>query len=461
MKLTFYGAAGEVTGSCYLLETGRARVLIDFGLHQGNPEADRLNRLPPPLNAPALDAVILTHAHLDHSGLLPLLKGANYAGRIHCTPATRDLTPLLLEDSAKIQELDSEDANLERSKAGLEPIAPLYTGDDVAWITSRLEPLPYFEWREVAPGIKIRLADSGHIIGAASVEVVAEENGKSKRIVFSGDVGQKGAPLVRDPTELKEADLLILESTYGDRDHKSRESSLEEFTKVLEDATAGDGKVLIPAFAVGRTQDMIFEIGRLVRAGRVKTQVFVDSPMAIETTEIYRAHRNLFDGEAQAMLSRGETPLRFDGLHFVRKSQESKELNHRGGGIVVIAGSGMCTGGRILFHLKHGLSNPQNHVVFVGYQASGTLGRRLVDREPVVTVMGQRIPVKAQIHTIGGFSAHAGRSGLIEWGSRFKPGVSRVVLTHGEDKPRRALADGLGKLGMRCELPQYGDSIEL
>jgi metallo-beta-lactamase family protein len=462
MKLTFYGAAGKVTGSCYLLETSRARVLVDFGLHQGDPEEEQLNRKPPPLNAPALDAVVLTHAHLDHSGLLPLLKNGNYNGAIYCTPATLDLVPLLLEDSARIQESDSEDSNLERTRQGLPPIQPLYTDQDVTWTLSRMLGVPYYEWKEIAPGVSMRLVDSGHIIGAASVEMVAEENGRSKRIVFSGDIGPRGAPLVRDPTELKQADVLILESTYGDRDHKTREASLEEFRAVIEEATAGDGKVLIPAFAVGRTQDMIFEIGRMVRSGRIRSEVFVDSPMAIETTEIYRRHRHLFDGEAQSMLGRGETPLKFDGLQYVRKSQDSKALNHRGGGIVIIAGSGMCTGGRILFHLKHGLSDPKNHLVFVGYQAHGTLGRRLVDREAFVEVMGQRIEVKVKLHTIGGFSAHAGRSGLLSWASHFSPRPQRIFLTHGEDPPRRALAAGLEQsTGIRCDLPYYGDTVEL
>jgi metallo-beta-lactamase family protein len=461
MKLTFYGAAGEVTGSCYLVETGTARVLVDFGMHQGMADAEERNRKPPPLNAPKLDAVMLTHGHLDHSGLLPMLHGANYPGRIFCTPATLDLTPILLEDSARIQESDNERENQKRDELGVPHEQLLYGMRDVDWVRSRLAALPYWEWREVAPGVKVRLADAGHIIGSASVEMVVKEGGKQTRVVFSGDIGPKGAPLVRDPTELHEADVLILESTYGDRDHKAREASVEELAQVLESATGGDGKVLIPAFAVGRTQDMIFEMGKLRRSGRLRADVFIDSPMATETTDLYRRHRDLFDAETWEMIASGDIPLRFDGLHFVKNVQESKQLNGRGGGTVIIAGSGMCTGGRILHHLKHGLSNPENHLVFVGYQARGTLGRRLVEREKVVSVMGERVVVKAMVHTIGGFSAHAGKTGLVGWAQNFSPKPKRVFLTHGEDGPRAALKEALRGIGLDATMPYYGDSVEL
>jgi metallo-beta-lactamase family protein len=460
MKVTFYGAAGEVTGSCYLVETGQARVLVDFGMHQGDPESERINRQPPPLNAPKLDAVVLTHAHLDHSGLLPLLNMGKYEGRILCTPATMDLVQVLLEDSARIQEGDTERENKARVESGLPTIAPNYSLNDVQWTASRLQGLPYWEWREIAPGVKVRLADAGHIIGSASVEMVVSEGGTEKRVVFSGDIGQDGAPLIRDPTELRDADVLILESTYGDRDHKSREETIEEFVQAIDEAVAGGGKVLIPAFAVGRTQELIFEFGKLQRAGRLKAEVFIDSPMAIEATQIYRRHRHLFDGHAQEMISEGESPLRFEGLQFVRSSQESKQLNVRGG-IIVIAGSGMCTGGRILFHLKHNLGNPETHVIFVGYQAEGTLGRRLVEREPVVEVLGERVVVKAKIHTIGGFSAHAGQSGLVKWARHFDPAPSQIILTHGEDKARKPMAERIRReIEVECLLPRYGESVE-
>jgi metallo-beta-lactamase family protein len=463
MRLTFFGAAGgEVTGSCYLLETERARVLVDFGLHQGAPEAEALNRRPPPLNAPKLDAIVLTHAHLDHSGLLPLLAGASYPGRIYCTPASMDLAAILLEDSARIQEGDAQELNEERHQEGLDPIRPLYGLKEVEWTLSALSGVPYWEWKEIAPGVKLRFADAGHIIGSAIAELIVEEGGQSKRVVFSGDIGPRGAPLVRDPTELRDADVLILESTYGDRDHKCRADTIEEFRGVIEAATQGNGKVLIPAFAVGRTQDMIFELGKLKREGKIDVPVLVDSPMAIETTELYRRHRSLFDGEAAAMLGRGETPLRFDGLQYVKTARESRELNSRGGGIVIIAGSGMCTGGRILFHLRHGLGDPQNHVVFVGYQAEGTLGRRLVDREKFVEVLGRRIEVRAQVHTIGGFSAHAGQSGLVAWAEHFEPKPKRVFLTHGENKARAGLCARLkSEVGIDCELPAKGQAVEI
>ncbi|MEX2219073.1 MAG: MBL fold metallo-hydrolase [Phycisphaerales bacterium] len=458
MRLTFYGAAGEVTGSCYLLETDRARVLIDFGLHQGEQEAR--NRRPPPLNAPALDAVILTHAHLDHSGLMPLLGPAGYAGRVHATPATIDLTRVLLYDSAKLQEADAERAT-RRGSADLPPIEPLYGLAEVDALLAMLSPLPYWEEREVAPGVAAKLVDAGHILGSASVELTVTEKGRRLKVVFSGDLGPRGAPLVRDPTELHETDVLILESTYGDRDHRSRAATIEELEGIAAGALGNRSKVLVPAFAIGRTQDLIYELGKLHRAGRFRSQVFVDSPMATEATALYARHHTLLDGETRSIINGGESPLRFPGLEFVKTAQESKRLNGIDGGAVVIAGSGMCTGGRIVHHLKHGLPKPETEVVIVGFQAEGTNGRRLVNGQKVINLMGEPVPVKARIHTLGGLSAHAGQSGLVAWAQNFNP-RPRVFLTHGENKARAALAEKLKSLlGVDAAMPGYGEAVEL
>lgn len=458
MKLTFYGAAGEVTGSCYLVETDRARVLIDFGMHQGAADADARNRRPPPLNAPGLNAVILTHAHLDHAGRLPMLEAAGYTGAIHATPATIALAAVLLRDSAKIQEEDAAEA----ARHGRAGERPLYTYADVDGLMRRFRPLPYRTPREIAPGVTASLHDAGHILGSASVALTIREGGDERTIVFSGDIGPRNAPLLEDPDPPERADTLVLESTYGDRDHRPWDKTIEEFAGVLNEAARGRGKVLIPAFAVGRTQAILYIMGQLRREGRLpRVPVFLDSPMAIETTALYREHRDLFDDETWAIITAGDTPLRFEGLRITRTVEESKRIDDVDSAIV-IAASGMMSGGRIVHHLRHHLGNPNTHLVVVGYQAQGTLGRRIVDGEKRVEIMGRPVVVKAKVHTIGGFSAHAGQSGLLGWAESIKQRPNRVFLTHGEDGPRQALRGKLKeRTGIEAELPVWGQIVEL
>lgn len=463
MRLTFFGAAGEVTGSAHLLETDRARVLVDFGLHQGEEEAEEHNRMPAKLRPADLDAVVLTHAHLDHSGRLPMLPGAGFRGPVYATPATIELTDILLRDSATIQEADATRANRWRLEQGRPPEQPLYGLEEVATVMKQLRPVKYTEPFEVAPGISARFFDAGHILGSASVEVTVREGDREQVIVFSGDIGPKGLPLLRDPTLLKRADIAVLESTYGDRDHRSREETVAELAGILEDCRGRCGKILIPAFAVGRTQDLIYELGKLSRARRLDgVHVYVDSPLATDATRLYRSHTHLFDQESRALLQDGDSPLNFPGLRFTRSVEESKQLNTISKGVVVIAGSGMCTGGRILHHLKWGLPKPETHVVIVGFQAAGTLGRRLVDGQKVVKIHGDPVPVRASIHTLGGFSAHAGQSGLVEWARAFDPPPRRLILTHGEPRARDALAARLRReMGIECDRPGREESYEL
>lgn len=469
ITLSFYGAAGEVTGSCYLLQTSTARVLVDFGLHQGDVDADRRNRTVPPIEPTRLDAVILTHGHLDHCGRLPLLEQHGYRGVIYSTPASCELTGIILRDSAGIMEMDAEEENRRRARAGKPPIPALYSRDQAELVLGRMKEVAYGRMQEVARGVSMRFHDAGHIIGSASVELrVCDETPDGERreltIVFSGDIGVSGAPLLRDPQPPAAGpSVVVLESTYGDRDHRLLGDTLTELQDILTTARADGGKVLIPAFAVGRTQDMIYHIAELTRAGRIpRTDVFIDSPMATAATRLYADHPEVYDGEAGALLKSGINPLDFPGLRFVKTRQESQELNLRQEHCVVIAGSGMCTGGRILHHLKHNLWRPGTHVVFVGYQAEGTLGRGLINSEKRVRILGEDIFVRAHIHTLGGFSAHAGQSGLIQWAKAVCGKGTRLFLTHGEDPQRNTLRTAIaGAVGVRAELPEWGDCADL
>lgn len=440
-------------------------MLVDFGMHQGGHDAERKNRKLPPLDAPRLDAVVLTHAHLDHCGRLPLLPMAGYTGRVWCTRATADLTGIILRDAAYVQKMDAERLARRRARRGRDEasVRPLYTAEDAEVVLRLLTGVGYGEWTEVAAGVRVRLVDAGHILGSASVEMVVREDGREKTVVFSGDIGPRGTPLLQDPVTFTAADLVVLESTYGDRDHRGEAETEEELRRVMIEARVSGGKVIVPAFAVGRTQRLIYMIGQMVRDGKLSDpKVIIDSPMAIATTELYRRHRDLFDDAAWAVIEDGVSPLAFEGLRFSRTAEESRALNNLRNGEVVIAASGMCTGGRVLHHLKHSLWKKETHVVIVGYQAEGTLGRRLVSGAKNVRVMGEPIVVKAQVHTIGGLSAHAGQTGLVEWASHWAAVKPRVVLTHGEDKPREALARKLEKeFGLTSARPRWGESVEV
>lgn len=464
MRLSFFGAAGEVTGSCYLLETSRARVLVDFGLHQGGVRAETRNRRFPPVEPDRLDAVVLTHAHIDHSGRLPLLAREGYAGPIYATPATRDLCEIMLRDAAHIQVGDAAQRARRRARCGRGCPPPLYTVEDAERALALFRDAPFDTPTEVAEGVTARLYDAGHILGAASVELTVRDRGTQRVLVFSGDLGPKGAPLMRDPKPPPHADVLILESTYGDRDHRSLEATLDEFVGVVRRALTSDGKTLIPSFAVGRTQQLIYHFGRLRASGRLDhPAVYVDSPMAVSATELYRRHRDLFDDDARRIIDAGDSPLNFPDLHLTRSVEESRALNDLRG-VVIVAASGMCTGGRILHHLRHNLWRPETTVLIVGYQAEGSLGRRLVDGARRVRVLGEPVVVKAGIHTLGGFSAHAGQSELIQWASAVRRDGARprTFLTHGEDRARRPLAARLAAdFDLRCELPVWRQSVEL
>lgn len=472
--LSFFGASGEVTGSCYLVETGRARVLVDFGLHQGGRDADDRNHHIPPIDAPRLDAVVLTHAHIDHCGRLPLLVTHGYRGEIHATPATADLAGILLRDSAQLQEADAWRDAARAARRGETARPALYSPDEVERVLPMFNPLPYAQPREIAPGVTIRLVDAGHILGSASVEMRidgAGTGGRGLTILFSGDLGQRGTPLLRDFTTPRSADasppiepdVVVMESTYGDRDHRPLNATIEEFTRILTGLEGAGGKVLVPAFAVGRTQQLVYHLGELVRAGKVNAlPVYVDSPMAVEATELYRRHAGLFDEDTRRIVDNGESPFSFPGLRYTRTGDESRALNTMEGRALIIAASGMCTGGRIMHHLMHHLWKPDTHVIIAGFQAAGSVGRQLVDGVHRVMIWGEPIIVRAKVHTLGGFSAHAGQSDLLRWAAPLKGSGCSVFLTHGERAPRQALAQKLHDLiGVKARCPEYHEVAAL
>ncbi|MFT3866929.1 MAG: MBL fold metallo-hydrolase [Nibricoccus sp.] len=462
MKITLQGAAGgEVTGSAYLIETNQARILVDCGLFQGSREASELNHAE--VGAPGLDAVLLTHAHLDHTGRLPLLNHHNFTGPIFATPATIDMTGLILRDAAKIQAQDADRQNRKRLRAGEPLVEPLYTAEEAEKIIRLLRPVPYLQPVAVAPGIQARFAEAGHMLGSASIELQIDENGKRRTVVFSGDLGPKGALILRDAEPFAKADLLFLESTYGDHDHRPFADTVREFVEIVKEASAQKGKLLVPTFAVGRAQMLTALLAWMFRHKHVAPfPLFLDSPMAIEASAIYNRHTELFDDEAMAFLKEGPIAKDLATLHSTVTPEESRQINDCPGPCLVMAGAGMCTAGRILHHLRHNLWNPNTHVLIVGYQGHGTLGRQLVDGAKKVSIYGEPIAVKARIHTLGGFSAHAGQSDLMAWFGKLAASKPRVVLTHGDTGPRNALAKLIAERhGITPQLPNVGDTITL
>ncbi len=463
MKITLWGSAGDVTGSAYLIETDQSAILVDCGSFQGSKTAEARNRKLPPVDINHLDAVVLTHAHLDHCGRLPLLAKENYKNPIYATPATIEISALILRDSLKVQNNDLEKLNRKLLRNGKPPVEPVFLKKDVEDVIGLMTPIAYQQDHTIAPGIKVRAAEAGHILGSSSLKLLITENGVTKSVVFSGDLGAKGMPIVRDPEPFLQTDMVFLESTYGDRDHKPMKETLEEFDSIIRDTVGRNGKILIPSFAVGRTQDLLYYLDSATRKGKLPGfPVYLDSPMAIEATKIYLRHPELFDEEMTEMSKDGQFQQSFNRIHATVSAEESRKINDIPGTCMIIAGSGMCNAGRILHHLRHNLWKPETSVIIVGYQAEGTLGRRLVDGVKWVNIFGERIAVKAQIHMLGGFSAHAGQSELLKWFNSLAPWRPKVVLTHGEEKARLPLAKIIReRYGLNPVLPGYGDSVEL
>ncbi len=456
MRVHFHGAAGEVTGSMHLVEAAGKRILLDCGMYQGSREMEASNADPFPFDVASIDALVASHAHIDHIGRIPLLVSRGFRGPIYAQQATADLTPIMLLDSASLAERDAERFNRKRRRGEAEAV-PLYTRADVDATLRLLKPLAYDTRERVFDGIEIAFRDAGHILGSSIVEVWAD----GKKLVFSGDLGPKGTPILRDPTPIVDADLVLMESTYGDRNHRERADTIVELGQILEDAWRDGGNVLIPAFAVGRTQELLYWFAKYWEEWKLaRWQVFLDSPMAGKVVQVYDRHHDLFDAEAQEVWRGRPNPFALPNLHLTTSTEESMAINRIERGAIIIAGSGMANGGRILHHLKQNLGRRGAHVVFVGYQGNGTLGRRLVDGAKWVRIHGRDYRVDASVHTVGGLSAHADQRGLLEWWSNFDP-KPQLALVHGEDKAREALAGEIGERdGVEVVLARPGMSID-
>jgi metallo-beta-lactamase family protein len=467
MIIQFWGAARTVTGSMHLLEVNGSKILLDCGLYQGRrKQAFELNRNLP-FNAADIDVVVLSHAHIDHSGNLPSLVRAGFGGCIYSTSATRDLCSYMLADSAHLQEGDVKYVNRRRVKQGKRPFEPLYTKDDALATIKRFRSVEYDQPFEPVPGVTVRFRDAGHILGSAVIVLDAKEAGRTSRLVFSGDIGRKGLPILRDPQIADEADCVIMESTYGLRLHESSGEARKLLRDTVADAVRRGGKLLIPAFAVGRTQEIVYRLNQLWEAGELpEVDVFVDSPLAINATEVFRMHPECADEEyLETLLTDSDhDPLGFTRLQYVRSAEKSMELNNRKGPAVIIAASGMCEGGRILHHLRNHGVNPTSTVLFVSFQAKHTLGRKILEGSNPVSIYGKQCKIRASIRKAEGYSAHADRTELLGWASRIqsKGRVKHIFLVHGEEESASALAAGLKEQGaLDVQIPERGQRFDL
>lgn len=461
MRVTPFGAAGMVTGSCLLVEAGHARLLIDCGLFQGGAEEAEMNRRPLGFDAREIDAVVLTHAHLDHVGRLPILVRQGFRGPIYATDATKHLARLILLDSAHLMAEEAADDRRRARRAGRTAAPALYDADDVFDTMERFRVVETDRGSfEATKGVEVDFHRAGHVLGSVFVTVRDRATGKS--MLASGDLGNAGREVMPDPDPAVAADVIFVESTYGDRDHKSMAQTRDEFTAAIVETLQRGGNVLIPAFALERAQDILYEIHELDRRGVLpRCNVFLDSPLAISITEVFRRHAEELDGDLARLLRAGEDPFKIRGLVESRTPDQSKAINQKGGGSIIIAGSGMASGGRIIHHLRHNLWHPDATVIFTGFQSQGTLGRRLVNGEPSVRIFGEEIAVRARVYTIGGFSAHAGRSQLVDW--VLSAGPRRVVTYHGEPEAQDALATAIERASKdtRVTAAEFGKPIEV
>ncbi|MFW6138453.1 MAG: MBL fold metallo-hydrolase RNA specificity domain-containing protein [Spirochaetota bacterium] len=465
VKISFMGAAKNVTGSRYVVEARGKRILIDCGLYQER-ELRKRNWDPFPVPPESLDALLLTHAHLDHSGFIPRLTSQGFRGNIYCTPATREICRIALLDSAHLQTEDAFHKKKRHQKEGRKgpyPEVPLYTPEDARESFNQFSSVPLGKTIQLGEGIQATWSEAGHILGSAMINLEVETNNHIRSIIFSGDVGRPNKPILRDPATFTHTDYVIMESTYGDRLHGSREHIDEELTAVINSTRSRGGNILIPSFAIERAQEMMYHLNTLLTQDRIPhTMVFIDSPMAVQVTDVFKHHRELFDREMTRLVRHGNSPFNFPSLKMVSSTEDSKAINHIKGTVIIIAGSGMCTGGRIKHHLVHNIERPESTVLFVGYQAAGTLGRQILEGADSVRIMGHMHPVKARISQISGFSAHADRDELYRWISSLQSPPRKLFVTHGEEEAAGHFADFLStKTGWDISVPEYGQEVVL
>jgi metallo-beta-lactamase family protein len=459
VDITFHGAAREVTGSSHLLRVGDSNVLLDFGMFQGRRDESAAKNRAVPFDASSLTSLVLSHAHIDHSGRLPLLARHGFKAPIYTTPATRDLCAIMLADSAHIQEKDAD--YLARKHRPFAP--PLYGQHDVVDIMERMVCFPYDTPFDAAPGVRVTFVDAGHILGSSSVILECTDGSVQRRLVFSGDVGRWGLPIIRDPKPPEGADCVIMESTYGDRDHTSVAEMPSELARIVKETAARGGRVFIPAFAVGRTQELVYDLHRLARSGAIPAiPIIIDSPLAIDATGVFAMHPEIFD-QGEDLVSAVQDLFHFNLVEYTRDVSASKALNDRNGPMIVIAASGMAENGRILHHLAHGAPDPRNTVLIVGFQAEHTLGRRIVERQPTLRIFGEDIPLRARVEILNGYSAHADRNELQRWLTAVRgsgPRALPVHLVHGEPRAQDALAGLLRADGYVVTTPERGSRQE-
>ncbi|MDR0466035.1 MAG: MBL fold metallo-hydrolase, partial [Deltaproteobacteria bacterium] len=465
MKVTFLGAARTVTGSCFMIEAAGARFAIDCGLHQGNKAIEERNRNTAKYQPDKIDFILLTHAHIDHSGLLPRLASEGYDKPVYCTPPTQELAEFMLQDGAHIQEMEAAWRSQRYARRDQQDVVePLYTMEDALKVIPLFKHVNYHETFEPHPGVQVCFYNSGHILGAAAIHLTIVENGSSIRLLFSGDHGRQGALISQEPELPPETDYLFVESTYGDRDHKGEEHTLEELAEAIAYSHKTRDKVIIPAFAVERTQEVLYCLHALLGQGKLPADmpVFVDSPLAIRATSVFRRHQAYFDPSAKGLLAQGEDPFNLPNLKYTMSAAESQAINELKGPAVIISASGMCNAGRIKHHLRHNLWKAGTSLVFVGYQGIGTPGRKIVDGGKSISLFGDELAVKARVFTIGGFSGHAGQSRLLKWiGAAVRPDL-RIVLVHGEAKAQDILAGLIReKFQLTPIVPDYREELEI
>ena len=465
IKLKFFGAARNVTGSCYLVEANGTRLLVDCGLYQERDLKPR-NWADFPVPAETIDAVLLTHAHLDHCGRLPKLVKEGFRGSIYATAATAEIANIIMLDSAHIQEEDIKHKKMRHEKAGKKspfPYEPLYTTEDAEKANTLFEKTGYDRPVAIADGITAEFRDAGHVFGSAMIRLRIEQGGEARTILFSGDVGRWNLPIMRDPSQFEHADYVLIESTYGDRTHGEVASIPGELERIVNATHEAGGNLIIPSFSLERTQELLYHLSNLLREDRIPHLIaFVDSPMAIRITEVFKKHPELFDEETLRQLHEGSHPCDFPGLTLSRSVDQSKSINHIKGSTIIIAGSGMCTGGRVKHHLKNNIDRPDSTILFVGYQAVGTLGRHILEKPEKVRIFGEEHPLRARVEKISGFSAHADRDELFRWISSLRQPPRRLFVTHGEESAALSFRDFLAeKTGWECSVPEYEQEVRL